>query len=269
MKLLPILPTMAENPRFAEHPDCQPSLQMTLDYYQTIGFAPPWIAYYAERDGQLVGSCAFKGAPKNGRVEIAYGTFPQHQRQGVAGEMCRALVALAQEADPDVVVTARTLPEKNYSNRMLEKNGFALGGPVEDEEDGTVWEWIFQKNGAAGRIKTPRYVLAVKDLRKSVRYYEEVLGFAREWQADGWQQLRRDQFIVMLGECADDASAFETRNHSYFAYAEVENVDALHADLAARGAEIMYPLRSQPWGMREFGICTVDGHRIMFGELAA
>ncbi len=115
-------------------------------------------------------------------------------------------------------------------------------------------------------IKTPRYVLAVKDLQKSVSFYKEKLGMKTDWQADGWHQLSRGGFVVMLGECADDRSAHETRNHSYFAYVEVEGVDALHDELAARGAEIMYPLRSQPWGMREFGICTVDGHRAMFGE---
>jgi hypothetical protein len=28
---------------------------------------------------------------------------------------------------------------------------------------------------------------------------------------------------------------------------------------------IIKPLRDEPWGMRELGIRTVDGHRIMFG----
>jgi hypothetical protein len=26
------------------------------------------------------------------------------------------------------------------------------------------------------------------------------------------------------------------------------------------------PLASEPWGMREFGLRTVDGHRIMIGQ---
>ena len=70
-----------------------------------------------------------------------------------------------------------------------------------------------------------RYVLAVKDLAKSAAYYEEMLGCKTWLKVEGWQFLYRDKFLVMLGECADDRSAFETRNHSYFAYVDVVGVD--------------------------------------------
>lgn len=139
-----ILPTLEQNPQFANHPDCQDTLQATFDFYQRVGFAPPWVSYYVARDGVLVGCCAFKGAPKNGRVEIAYGIFPQFQQQGIAGAICRALTELALQTDPDVLVTARTLPETNFSNRALAKNGFVFGGTVDDEEDGLVWEWEYR-----------------------------------------------------------------------------------------------------------------------------
>ncbi|HEY6486117.1 MAG TPA: VOC family protein [Candidatus Cybelea sp.] len=57
-------------------------------------------------------------------------------------------------------------------------------------------------------------------------------------------------------------------DHSYFAYLEVDDVEALYATVASRGADISKALRVEPWGMREFGIRTVDGHRIMFGSAA-
>lgn len=50
------------------------------------------------------------------------------------------------------------------------------------------------------------------------------------------------------------------------AYTQVDNVNGLHAELAERGARIVKTLRTEPWGMREFGIETLDGHRMMFGE---
>jgi uncharacterized glyoxalase superfamily protein PhnB len=109
-------------------------------------------------------------------------------------------------------------------------------------------------------------VLAVQNLALSVAYYQEKLGFTTDWAYEGWHQLRRGSFVVMLGECTDDRPAFETRNHSYFAYVQVVGVDELYKELVGRGAEIHYPLGSKPWGMREFGIITVDGHRILFGE---
>jgi uncharacterized glyoxalase superfamily protein PhnB len=115
-------------------------------------------------------------------------------------------------------------------------------------------------------ITQTRYVLAVQDLEKSAQYYEEKLGFATLWKEGGWQQLARGSMIVMLGECPDDRSAFELRNHSYFAYVDVKGIDGLHTELLAKGVEVIYPLGNRPWGQREFGIQTIDGHRLMFGE---
>lgn len=115
-------------------------------------------------------------------------------------------------------------------------------------------------------ILETRYVLAVQNLAVSASYYIEKLGFTTDWAYEGWHQLRRERFVVMLGECPDDRSAFETRNHSYFAYVQVENVDELYRELVANGVEIHYSLGSKPWGMREFGIITIDGHRMMFGQ---
>jgi uncharacterized glyoxalase superfamily protein PhnB len=49
-------------------------------------------------------------------------------------------------------------------------------------------------------------------------------------------------------------------------YFEVDDVTGLHTDLVARGAQMVKALRTEPWGMREFGIETIDGHRLMLGE---
>ncbi|MBL7827390.1 MAG: VOC family protein [Saprospiraceae bacterium] len=116
------------------------------------------------------------------------------------------------------------------------------------------------------KIYRTRYVLAVQNLALSVQYYQEKLGFTTDWTVGGWHQLSRDVCTVMLGECTDDRSAFELRNHSYFAYIDVEGIDALFEELQARGVEMMSMPTSQPWGQREFGIRTIDGHRVMFGE---
>lgn len=144
MKLIPIQQTLQENTQFLNHADIEPGLSMTVDYFNKIGYEPPWIGYFAQLDDTLVGSAAFKGKPKNGRVEIAYGTFDSYQRQGIGTEICRQLVLLAQQADPDVIITARTLPEENYSTCILRKNGFVCQGTVWDDDDGNVWEWKYQ-----------------------------------------------------------------------------------------------------------------------------
>ena len=55
-------------------------------------------------------------------------------------------------------------------------------------------------------------------------------------------------------------------DHSYFGYLVVDDADAYYQRTVAAGAEIIEPIRNEPWGMREFGLRTVDGHRLMIGQ---
>jgi predicted enzyme related to lactoylglutathione lyase len=115
-------------------------------------------------------------------------------------------------------------------------------------------------------IRHSRYVIAVHDLERSARYYRDVLGFdVREIGDPGWRFFVRDRCFIMAGECRDALSPHELGDHSYFAYLEVDDIERLYEAVTANGATVIKTLRSEPWGMREFGIRTVDGHRIMFG----
>lgn len=113
----------------------------TVAHYERVGFQPPWTGYFALAGEEVVGACAFKTSPRGRRVEIAYGTFPEFQGRGFATAMARALIAIAREADPSLLVFARTLPRLNASTSILKKLGFKLAGEVDDPEDGKVWEW--------------------------------------------------------------------------------------------------------------------------------
>lgn len=72
----------------------------------------------------------------------------------------------------------------------------------------------------------------------------------------------------MAGECPDALAPHDLGDHAFFAYVEVDDIDQFYASLMAKDVAIVKPLRREPWGMREFGIRTVDGHRIMFGASA-
>lgn len=116
-------------------------------------------------------------------------------------------------------------------------------------------------------IVNSRCVLAVRDLAVSTRYYTDVLGFRRDpVNAEGWAFLTRDSFRVMLGECPEERPASETGNHSWYVYWNVQGVDDLYREFASRGALISSTPTNKPWGLREFGLSTPDGHRIVCGE---
>jgi predicted enzyme related to lactoylglutathione lyase len=115
-------------------------------------------------------------------------------------------------------------------------------------------------------IAESRYVIAVPELARSAAFYADVLGFTiRESGDPGWLFFERDSCCIMAGECPDALPSVDTGDHSYFAYLVVQEIDAMHQSIVSAGATLIKDLRSEAWGMREFGIQTVDGHRIMFG----
>jgi catechol 2,3-dioxygenase-like lactoylglutathione lyase family enzyme len=116
-------------------------------------------------------------------------------------------------------------------------------------------------------LHEPKYVIAVLDLQRSIEHYRDVLGFqVFEIGDPGWRFFVRDQCIIMAGECPDAMPVHDLGDHSYFAYINVDGIDDLHAEFAAKGATILSTPRDEPWKMREFAIRTIDGHRIKFGS---
>lgn len=111
-----------------------------------------------------------------------------------------------------------------------------------------------------------RCTLAVLDLAKSTNYYTSVLGLTIDFTAPGWTFLSRGSFRVMLGECTDAIPPSEPGDHSWYGYVTVSDASALFGEYQATGAQFTQELSDKPWGMREFGIRTIDGHRLMFGQ---
>jgi ribosomal-protein-alanine N-acetyltransferase len=137
-------------PRDFDHPlsaTAREVLLATGALYDAVGFEEPWIGYLVVAGSQAVGTCGFKSPPLDGRVEIAYFTFPEYENRGLATQMAGQLIALAQGAAADVNIVAQTLPERNASTRVLEKSGFRRVGTVDHPEDGEVWEWQLPRGG--------------------------------------------------------------------------------------------------------------------------
>ncbi len=111
-----------------------------------------------------------------------------------------------------------------------------------------------------------RTVLAVKSLEVAGSFFRDKLGLEVEFEVPGWAFMARGSWKVMLGECADAMAASETGDHSYVSYVTVDDVDALYLEYSARSVPMIQEVSDKPWGMREFGICTPDGHRVMFGQ---
>ncbi len=126
----------------AELPDVATDVMTgTAEMYKKSGYQPPWIGYLAIHNGKCVGTCAFKTPPIEGRVEIAYFTFPEDEGRGIATSMARLLIEIAMSESPRIRICAQTLPERNASTRVLEKLGFRKVAEIDHPEDGKVCEW--------------------------------------------------------------------------------------------------------------------------------
>ncbi len=118
-------------------------------------------------------------------------------------------------------------------------------------------------------ILSSTFVLAVNDLATSRRFYVEKLGFVEDLNVDGWSFLSRGACKLRLGHCPEAKPMTQAQDHSWFAYLNVRDAAGLYAEAVRNGVEIWHCLADKPWGMREFGIVTPDGHRIVFGEVLA
>ena len=121
--------------------------QLSADWLALLDAAPsadPWVHGFVARaraTGVVVGQGGFKGPPRDGSVEIAYGTEPDHRGKGYATETAAALVDYAFTFDDVRLVIAHTLPDSIASQRVLLKCGFQHVGEVIDPDDGLVWRF--------------------------------------------------------------------------------------------------------------------------------
>src|SRR6266516_534171 len=119
-------------------------------------------------------------------------------------------------------------------------------------------------------VRKTRFVIAVPDLRISSAFYRDVLGFAvHTIPHPGFLIYTSGNCTIFAGQCPDAIPPSELGDHSYFAYLEIDEIDTFYEAVVASGTNICKTIRNEPWGMREFGIVTADGHRIMFASLAA
>lgn len=116
-----------------------------LDILRAASGSDPWLFGFGlvhRASNQVIGNASFKGPPDaDGMVEIAYAVVPSFEGQGYATEAAAALVAYAAADSRVRLIRAHTLRAPNASTRVLEKNGFAFVGAIEDPDDGPVWRW--------------------------------------------------------------------------------------------------------------------------------
>jgi predicted enzyme related to lactoylglutathione lyase len=116
-------------------------------------------------------------------------------------------------------------------------------------------------------LRSWAYVLAVPNINTTAAYFRDKLGFSVDWKRRAeWRLVERGGVRIMLGQCPKAMTPAETGDHNWFAFLDVDDVDALHEEFVERGAIILAPPADKPSGLREMLVGTSDGHRIMVGQ---
>lgn len=110
--------------------------------------------------------------------------------------------------------------------------------------------------------------LEVKDVIASELFYREKLGFRPGFffgEPPTFCIASRDKVTVFLDKTR--TSPRETPLNQYWAlYIYVDDVDAVAAELAARGVPFDREIEDQDYGCRDFDIRDPDGHLIGIGQ---
>lgn len=103
----------------------------------------------------------------------------------------------------------------------------------------------------------------VSDINKSLKWYEEVLGF----ENDGGWPLDNPTYYDFVSEGGAKFAIMEVKeekSHGRLNF-HVDNVDELWERLKDK-VQVVEPLFNTPWGTRKFTIADWDGNELGFGS---
>ena len=114
-----------------------------------------------------------------------------------------------------------------------------------------------EKMNSIGR---PVPELPVADVERAQQHYRDALGFEI-----GWLYPNKAIGAVSRGDAGPiffrkRTPPFEPAVHWVFA----ENIDASYQELRSLGANIVDPLETKPWGLRQFTVRDLDGNLFYF-----
>lgn len=107
--------------------------------------------------------------------------------------------------------------------------------------------------------------LPVKDVKETINWYKENLGFGEEWfygdpVTDGG--CRRDEMRVIFGIGSQPFQPLKDISLILF----VSNIEEVYKEMRERGLTVLSPLQTYDYGSKEFSITDCNGYMLRFAE---
>jgi catechol 2,3-dioxygenase-like lactoylglutathione lyase family enzyme len=125
-----------------------------------------------------------------------------------------------------------------------------------------------QADGRA-KLRDSTTVFLVGNIEPTIEWYKR-LGFESEYHPPGFAILRRDEIEIFLqqqpGYTAPPDPGRRER-HAWNVYIITDNVKALYEEYSSSpGVKISRQLCPQDYGMLEFNVIDLNGHRLVFAQ---
>lgn len=122
---------------------------------------------------------------------------------------------------------------------------------------------------SGAKLRDSTTVFLVGNIEPTMEWYKK-LGFNSEYYPPGFAILRRDEIQIFLQQqpeyvAPDDPGRRE--REAWNVYIITENVKALYEEFSGRpGVNISRQLCPQVYGMMEFDVIDLNGHRLVFAQ---
>ncbi len=109
--------------------------------------------------------------------------------------------------------------------------------------------------------------LPVKNLRVTLDFYRDKLGFYDEWTwGDKDGGIRRDDMRILFGQDPDFTGAVNNKRNRLPLMWFVDNIEEVFSEFKERDIEIVSTLKEHPYGLTEFAFIDINGYYIRIAE---
>lgn len=118
------------------------------------------------------------------------------------------------------------------------------------------------------KLRNSTTVFLVGNIEPAMEWYKR-LGFESRYYPPGFAILRRDAIEIFLQQQPDYMPPDDPgrrEREAWNVYIITDHVKALFEEYSASGVEISRPLCAQDYGMMEFDVMDLNGHRLVFAQ---
>lgn len=160
----------------------------------------------------------------------------------------------ARDGNPSEIERVNWIKIRMFEVRDPDNNVLWFGQSYHKDQDSPS-----RRDGQRQGMQQALPELPCDDVAAAVGWYREVLGFRINYQHD-LGVMYRDAITVLLIARTDE--------HKGIGSCEVyvSDADTLYEELLAKGARVLGPPVSRPWGLRDFRVIDLEGNRITFAQ---